>query len=731
MLNVPGDVSRSSVRTAHSCAGARRRWRAVRPCAALRVALCAVLCLSGSRPSSNLTGAAPTGRRGWSVLWGVAGVGAVPTDARAAATDTNGELRDLTAAETAAAGAGGASDNTAGAARVMNVVVEGWRDVPHSYAVVSQFLELELLQRTQDVRLFHVDAPLMRAEWGDTAGAAPLFDEVRASALARIPAPPAGLRRDATLRMSMPLRTTHDGTDGASPSALVLFATTEHKVVPEGALLEGEVPLRYSSAVFATPSRWSARGLQAAGVAASRIAVLPHGVDTGLFRPAADTEARQRARQRFRLPEDAFVFLHIGAMTPNKRVDLILSAFEQLSVDEATTAVLVLKGLSRVYGDVASGVLSNHSSLINAGKIMFVDEALSFAELAELYRSADAYVAPYAAEGFNLPVLEAVASGLPVVVTRGGPTDEFTTERFAVYVDSTEVEYGAAGETRLDASLPSLVNGMLMVLRDAAFREAARASGPHFVRDGFTWAHAADALLDILRSLPVGDPAVWDATERGPQASLARLDAPSLLVSQATLTVQCDLQDCSTLHAAELMDRTGDSVGCVAAEFGVLPVGDGCPVGGLIAWASPDDACSPIDNAEELAGAVAVVVRGNCTFTAKATRVQKAGAVALVVLDPSDELRPLGAAPTERDAVEMAVVSSSSSSAAAIRACGAIKISVPGSSLYERVAAMSAALMDTAKQRLTAGRKGATQLQRRAQQLKQLAEAADHQCCAL
>ena len=47
-------------------------------------------------------------------------------------------------------------------------------------------------------------------------------------------------------------------------------------------------------------------------------------------------------------------------------------------------------------------------------KLIYVGDTLSFVQLAKLYQAADAYVSPYLAEGFNLPVLEAAACGLPV-----------------------------------------------------------------------------------------------------------------------------------------------------------------------------------------------------------------------------------------------------------------------------------------------------------------------------
>ena len=64
---------------------------------------------------------------------------------------------------------------------------------------------------------------------------------------------------------------------------------------------------------------------------------------------------------------------------------------------------------------------------------------LSSDELAELMACADVYVSPYKAEGFNLPVLESMALGVPVIITKGGPTDDFTNAAFAKYVDSERV----------------------------------------------------------------------------------------------------------------------------------------------------------------------------------------------------------------------------------------------------------------------------------------------------
>ena len=58
-------------------------------------------------------------------------------------------------------------------------------------------------------------------------------------------------------------------------------------------------------------------------------------------------------------------------------------------------------------------------------RVVLLDDDLSDEEMAALYRACDVLVHPYRGEGFAMPVLEAMACGLPVIVTGGGPTDEF------------------------------------------------------------------------------------------------------------------------------------------------------------------------------------------------------------------------------------------------------------------------------------------------------------------
>ena len=71
---------------------------------------------------------------------------------------------------------------------------------------------------------------------------------------------------------------------------------------------------------------------------------------------------------------------------------------------------------------------TKYGSLINEdvlSNIFFISRNMDLSTLNELYNITDCYVSPYRAEGFNLTPLEAAASGTPIIVTKGGSTDDY------------------------------------------------------------------------------------------------------------------------------------------------------------------------------------------------------------------------------------------------------------------------------------------------------------------
>src|SRR5207244_3909354 len=73
----------------------------------------------------------------------------------------------------------------------------------------------------------------------------------------------------------------------------------------------------------------------------------------------------------------------------------------------------------------AGDLVAAHRADPAAPEVVYLAADLPEADLARLYAACDVLCHPYRGEGFALPVLEAMACGLPVAVTAGGPTDEF------------------------------------------------------------------------------------------------------------------------------------------------------------------------------------------------------------------------------------------------------------------------------------------------------------------
>jgi len=117
-----------------------------------------------------------------------------------------------------------------------------------------------------------------------------------------------------------------------------------------------------------------------------------------------------------------------------------------------------------------------------------------------LYQVADVYVSPYRAEGFNLPVLEAAACGIPIICTRGGPTDDFVTDEFARRIESGKsvVTIDGRHASRLDPSLEHLIALMTAAIEDSRWRKQAAEAGPRHVRARYTWDCAVDTLIRKL-----------------------------------------------------------------------------------------------------------------------------------------------------------------------------------------------------------------------------------------
>ncbi len=157
-------------------------------------------------------------------------------------------------------------------------------------------------------------------------------------------------------------------------------------------------------------SRWVERQALDSGVEASRLRRVPLGFDPDLYRPDGEVYPLATGKR--------FHFLFTGATIQRKGIDVLIKAYSaEFSAQDDVCLVIKDHSGNVFYREISyreeiAGVAARRG----APAIFYLDDFLTEAQLAALYRACDAGVFPYRAEGFCLPILELVGSGRPVIV---------------------------------------------------------------------------------------------------------------------------------------------------------------------------------------------------------------------------------------------------------------------------------------------------------------------------
>jgi glycosyltransferase involved in cell wall biosynthesis len=254
------------------------------------------------------------------------------------------------------------------------------------------------------------------------------------------------------------------------------------------------------------------------GVPKKKLRHIPLGVDTSLFNEEALPYVFTDEPGAFRLGEstsgDPFMFLYVGGTIQRKGFDILLDAYlKAFSAYDNVALVVKATGTRTVYSDSNYGErLTELANDPSRPRIVYIDTDLSAREMAGVYRAADLLVAPYRGEGFCLPALESLACGTPVLVTRGGPTDDFVDETVGWRVpalklafDESKIGHGeCAGPTWMFEVDPIDLAKQLRSLSNQKEECRSRgAAGAKRVADNWTWRHSAQRVLKRLAVLKV------------------------------------------------------------------------------------------------------------------------------------------------------------------------------------------------------------------------------------
>ena len=150
------------------------------------------------------------------------------------------------------------------------------------------------------------------------------------------------------------------------------------------------------------------------GINEQKVVQIINGVDTEQFKPP---EEKQEAKKKLGFKPNSFIIAIVGRLDPVKDHETLFKAFKIFSENNPESANLVILGTGHLEDRLKTVV----KELDISEEVIFIGGT---DRVPEFYRCVDVYVLPSIAEGVSNTILEAMASGLPVITTRVGGNTE-------------------------------------------------------------------------------------------------------------------------------------------------------------------------------------------------------------------------------------------------------------------------------------------------------------------
>ena len=240
------------------------------------------------------------------------------------------------------------------------------------------------------------------------------------------------------------------------------------------------VAIRQAAAIVTVSDSARRDLLRFHGIPADRVSVV-HEAASPAFRPITDQSVLDRVRSRYGLP--ARFVLYVGTIEPRKNLLRLVEAFAQAR-RRGLPHQLVCVG---PYGWSSRDLAGHIAQLGIKDAVRFTGYA-PFEDLPAIYNLGELFVFPSLYEGFGLPVVEAMASGLPVITSNTSSLGEIAADA-ACTIDPTNTD--------------AIADALVRVATDGALRQDLSARGLRRAQ-GFSWTQTAREMLAVYHRAALG-----------------------------------------------------------------------------------------------------------------------------------------------------------------------------------------------------------------------------------